>query len=344
MVKETNKIKLGISMGDMNGIGPEIILKIFSDSRLLDLCTPVIYGSSYVLDHYKRILHLPDLAIQKIKEANMAKGNKVNVIDCLDSKIEIETGKSTEIAGKLSFNALKKATEDVQQNKIDALVTAPLNKMNVRENYDGFSGHTGYLSECDQREALMVLCSEKMRIAMVTGHIPFAQVAQSLTVEKIIKSIEALNKSLKSDFAISKPKIAVLGLNPHAGEEGLMGKEEIDFIGPAVAQVKTKGIIAMGPYPSDGFFGAGRYTDFDGILAMYHDQALIPFKTLSFENGVNFSAGLSFIRTSPDHGTAYEIAGHGKASESSMRSAIYLACDLFKERSEELKMSQPQEA
>ena len=343
-MKDYVKPVVGVTIGDINGIGPEIILRAFSDSRFLDMCSPVIYGSVEVLDYYKRTLHLPDLALQEIKDASELKKNKVNVINCIDEKVEPEPGHSTSKAGEISFAALNRVLEDIKSDKVDVMVTSPINKKNVRLHSEGFTGHTGFLSTNDSGEALMLLCSEKMKIAMVTGHVPLSQVKSEITVEALIKRIEALNKSLTQDFSIDRPRIAVLGLNPHAGEEGILGTEEKDIIMPAIDQVKTKGIIAVGPYPADGFFGSANYLNFDGILAMYHDQALIPFKTLSFESGVNFTAGLSFIRTSPDHGTAYGIAGQGVASESSFRTAIYMACDIFRRRLEEKLPVEEQEA
>ncbi len=337
-MKEKRKIVAGITLGDPNGIGPEIILKVFSDSRIMDFCTPVIYGSMQVLKHYKSILHLPDLALSELKDPSKPKKNKVNVIDCLKEETSIEVGQATSEGGKLAFESLKLCAEHAKEGIIDVVVTSPLNKKNIELFNEGFTGHTGYLAEMDKGEALMILCSEKMKIAMVTGHVSIGQVKEKITVESVIEKIEALNRSMKNDFGIAKPRIAVLGLNPHAGEEGMLGTEEKEIISPAIEQVKTKGIIAVGPYPSDGFFGSGNYTNFDAILAMYHDQALIPFKTLSFENGVNYTAGLSFVRTSPDHGTAYEIAGKGEAHESSLRSALYYAIDIFRKREEELAL------
>lgn len=334
-MKENKKPILGITIGDMNGIGPELILRVFSDSRMLDLCVPVIYGSVRVLDYYKKILHFQDISFNLIRNVSEIKKNKMNVLDCLSDELVVQEGESTLIAGKLAFSALENATNDIFEKQINAIVTAPINKSNVTSFYKGFSGHTGYFAERDQNTAIMILHSDIMKIAMVTGHIALTEIKKELTTEKIMKSLEAFNRSLKSDFGIDRPKIAVLALNPHAGEQGIMGNEELQVIIPAINQVKTKNILAFGPYPSDGFFGAQSYRNFDGILAMYHDQALIPFKTLCFENGVNFTAGLSFIRTSPDHGTAYDIAGKGIASEASMRMAIYAACDIFEQRKAE---------
>jgi len=331
-MKDQIKPIVGITIGDINGIGPEIILKTFLDSRIFDFCIPIVFGSYQVLEDYKQSLHLPDVPIHKIKTVSEYKKNKLNVIECLDEQIEISTGQITNDAGKLAFAALEKASDEVIEGNIDLMLTAPINKKNVRNHSDGFTGHTGYLGNKDDREPLMMLVSDKLRITMTTGHVALGDVKTLLTTESIIDKLEALNKCLLGDFGISRPKIAVLGLNPHAGEEGLMGKEEIDIIQPAISQVKTKGMLVFGPYPSDGFFGSANYTNFDAVLAMYHDQALIPFKTLSFESGVNFTAGLSFIRISPDHGTAYEIAGKRIASESSFRMALYKGCDIFKQR------------
>ncbi|HAW52416.1 MAG TPA: 4-hydroxythreonine-4-phosphate dehydrogenase PdxA [Flavobacteriales bacterium] len=339
-MSEREKTIVGISIGDVNGIGPEIILKTFSDSRMLDMCAPVIYGSIDVLQEYKKILHLPDLPLYSISSATDLKRNKVNIIDCFEGKVDLEFGQSTAAAGELAFKSLEKLTDDALASKVDVIVTAPINKRNVSEFYSGFTGHTGYISDRCEKEALMILCSEKMKIAMTTGHISLSKVSSTITTELIIRRIEALHKSLMQDFGIDRPKIAVLGLNPHSGEHGLLGSEEEKVILPAISQVKTKRILAFGPYSSDGFFGSGNYTNFDAILAMYHDQALIPFKTLSFEDGVNYSAGLDFIRTSPDHGTAYEIAGQKLASEASFRQAVYKACDIFSQRKSELTESE----
>ena len=301
-MKDQNKPIVGITIGDINGIGPEIILKTFLDTRIFDFCSPIIFGSNQVLEHYKQVLHLPDVPIHKIKAISDFKKNKLNVFDCLKEPVEISTGNITNDAGKLAFASLEQSCDAVIEGDIDVILTAPINKKNVRNYHDGFTGHTGYLAEKDDQGALMMLNSDKLRITMVTGHIALGDVKSSLSTEGIIDKLEALNKCLVGDFGITRPKIAVLGLNPHAGEEGLMGKEETELIQPAISQVKTKGMHVFGPYPSDGFFGSANYTNFDAVLAMYHDQALIPFKTLSFESGVNYTAGLSFIRTSPDHG------------------------------------------
>ena len=331
-MKEQNKPIVGITIGDINGIGPEIILKTFLDARIFDFCTPIVFGSYFILDQYKEALHLPDVPLHKIKSVSDYKKNKLNVLDCLQENVELSSGHITSDAGKLAFASLKIAVDEIKENNIDVLLTAPINKKNVREHCEGFIGHTGYLAQRDENESLMMLNSDKLKVTMATGHVALGDVKSLLTTETIINKLEALNKCLIRDFGISRPKIAVLGLNPHAGEEGLMGTEETDIIQPAISEVKTKGLFVFGPYPSDGFFGSANYTNFDAVLAMYHDQALIPFKTLSFESGINFTAGLSFIRTSPDHGTAYEIAGKRLASESSFRAALYQGCDIFKQR------------
>jgi 4-hydroxythreonine-4-phosphate dehydrogenase len=326
------KIKIGISVGDINGIGMEVILKTFSDARMLEVCTPVIYGSLKVASFYKKAFGLNELTFNKIKDAKDAIVQQPNLIECWQENAEITVGKSTEKGGKFALISLEAATADLAAGHIDALVTAPINKDNIQSETFDFPGHTEYLSQKFDGESLMLMVGENLKIGIATNHIPLRKVANTLTSEIIFGKLKILNKTLVQDFCATNPRIAVLGLNPHAGDNGLIGEEEENIIIPAIDNAKSIGINAFGPYPADGFFGSGNYKNFDAILAMYHDQGLIPFKSLSFGSGTNFTAGLNIVRTSPDHGVAYEIAGQNKAEESSFRQAIYTACDIYKNR------------
>ncbi|PKP51276.1 MAG: 4-hydroxythreonine-4-phosphate dehydrogenase PdxA [Bacteroidetes bacterium HGW-Bacteroidetes-12] len=326
------KIKIGISIGDVNGIGLEVIIKTFMDNRMLDFCTPIVYGSTKLANNYRKTMDATDFAFNRIATIEEANPKKVNMLSCWNEEVELSFGHSTESGGKYAFLSLDAACKDLFDGKIDALVTAPINKDNIQSEAFNFPGHTEYLTEKFEGESLMLLTSENLKVGIATNHIPVANISNSLTSDSIFNKIKILNKSLIQDFAISSPKIAILALNPHAGDNGLLGKEEHQVIIPAINNAKSIGINAFGPYPADGFFGAGSYKKFDAVLAMYHDQGLIPFKTLSFGEGVNFTAGLNIVRTSPDHGVAYEIAGQNKAAESSFRSAVYLACDIVRNR------------
>ncbi len=324
---------IGITIGDFNGIGVEVVMKTLSDIRILKACKPIIYGSSKIILKYKKLLQLEVFNFQQINAVEQVQDKKVNLINCWEDNLEIEPGKIVPEAGRAAYLALAKSTEDLKAKHLDAIVTAPINKQNIQSPDFQYPGHTEYYAHHFAKdESLMLLVGEQIRMGTVTTHIPLSQVADQLTQEKIIKKINLLLKSLKDDFGIRKPKIAVLGLNPHAGEGGLLGGEEINVIQPAVNYCKEKGHLVAGVFPSDGFFGAGQYKKYDAVLAMYHDQGLVPFKMLSFETGVNFTAGLSIVRTSPDHGTAFDIAGKGIADENSMRSALFLACDVVKNR------------
>ncbi|UII32512.1 4-hydroxythreonine-4-phosphate dehydrogenase PdxA [Fulvivirga ulvae] len=335
--KQEDKPVIGITIGDINGIGPEVTIKALRDNRILNFITPVIYGSSKTLSYYRKALRMDDFNYSHVKESGQFHFRKVNVVNCWTEMVEINTGVVTPEAGKASFQALKKATEDLKSGLIDAVVTAPINKNNIQSDDFKFAGHTEYFTQhFDAKDSLMFMTSDDLKIGVVTGHIPIKEVSKTLSSELISRKLGIMEHSLRVDFGIKKPKIAVLGLNPHAGEGGLLGKEDIDVIEPAIKEFKQKGKLVFGPFPADGFFGKGDYKKFDGILAMYHDQGLIPFKTLAFENGVNYTAGLSIIRTSPDHGTAYDIAGKNEAQETSMRQAIYLARDIYKNRKEQL--------
>lgn len=330
---ETKKLKIGITQGDINGIGYEIILKTLDDARILEFCTPILYGSPKVAAYHRKNLEIT-LNLNLITNAAEANEKRVNIINCNDDEIKVELARSTDEAGKAAYLALEKATQDLKSGAIDALVTAPINKKNIQSDEFTFPGHTEYLEEKfgNKGEALMLMVNDFMRIAVVTGHIPITKVAQAITTEKIVEKIHQLNDALKQDFMLTKPRIAVLGLNPHAGDDGVIGDEEKTIILPAIEKALQEGIICVGPLPADGFFGASSFHHYDGILAMYHDQGLIPFKALSMDSGVNYTAGLSVVRTSPAHGTAYDKAGQNLANESSFREALYLACDIVNNR------------
>lgn len=330
-------IKVGITQGDINGIGYEVILKTFADIRMAEMCIPVIYGSAKVASFHRKAMELQPVSFNQINNAKDAVVNKVNIINCINEDTKIEIGQSTAIAGEAAYKSLEKAVADLKSGLIDVLVTAPINKHNIQREDFHFPGHTEYLEERfgkDGDKSLMILIKDSLRIALVTGHIPLADVPKSLTKEKIMDAAMRFEASLKRDFRIGRPRIAVLSLNPHAGENGLLGTEENDIITPAIKELQDRKVLCFGPYPADGFFGAGEFAKFDGILAMYHDQGLAPFKTLAMEDGVNFTAGLPIIRTSPAHGTAYGIAGKNEASEESFRQAVYMAIDTFGNRIE----------
>lgn len=332
----SDKIKIGISIGDINGIGLEVILKALSHNSILDYCTPIVYGHTKVASYHRKALGLTDFAFNVINEAASANLKKPNLINCWEEDVKIDLGTSNEIGGKYALLSLQKATDDLVNGEIDALVTAPINKHNIQSDTFKFPGHTEYLQEQSKsNEVLMFMISEDLRVGVVTGHIPVKDIAENLSKEKIVKKLLLMNDSLKKDFWIEKPKIAVLGLNPHAGDKGLLGNEEENIIIPAIQEAFEKGIICFGPYPADGFFGNGSYKQFDAVLAMYHDQGLIPFKTIAFGTGVNFSAGLKIVRTSPDHGTGYDIAGKNLADPSSFIEAIFAATHIVKNRREQ---------
>ncbi len=328
-----SNIKIGITQGDINGISYEVILKTLEDNRICELCTPIVYGSPKVAAYHRKMLNL-NVNLNIINKAEEAQEKKANIINCCNEEIKVEVGLSTQQAGEAAFKALEKATRDLKEGKIDVLVTAPINKNNIQSESFSFPGHTEYLENLfgEKGDALMVLANESIRIAVVTGHLPVSKISSCLTQEKILNKIKQFNKSLVEDFGIFKPRIAVLGLNPHAGDKGVIGKEEEEIISPAIKQALDEGIICFGPLPADGFFGANGHSHYDGILAMYHDQGLIPFKTIAMDNGVNFTAGLPVVRTSPDHGTAYDLAGQNMASENSFRQALYMAIDVYKNR------------
>jgi 4-hydroxythreonine-4-phosphate dehydrogenase len=328
-----NPVRVGISIGDVNGIGPEVIMKALKDPRILMDCTPIIYGSTKVFSHYKKLLEENDFAYQSCKEVEEAIMRKINVVNVWQDEITYDLGQATETGGNFAFMSLEKATQDLAAGKIDVLVTAPISKEAMAKSGFKFPGHTEYLADlAGEEEALMVMVADSLRVALVTTHIPLKEVSTTLTREKIFNKIKMFENSLRRDFGIVRPKIAVFGLNPHAGENGKMGTEEQEIIVPAINMAKNEDLLAFGPFPADGFFGSDARNQFDGILAMYHDQGLAAFKALAFDDGVNYTAGLPVVRTSPDHGTAFDIVGKNKASEMSMRSAIYVAMDVFKDR------------
>lgn len=326
---------VGITIGDYNGIGPEVILKTMADQRILKICTPVLFGSDKVFNFYKKLYSLEEPVFTKIDDIHKINPKKFNLAPCVREEHDPTPGISTEKAGKAAFTSLKTAVQALKSQKIDALVTAPINKDNMQSEEFKFPGHTEYLAHAfDVSEVLMLLACDKLRVGTLTGHIPLAEVSKNIDSEKIILKTKLFIKTLKEDFGYHQPKIAILGLNPHAGEKGLLGKEEETILIPAIESLKEKGHLVFGPYPADGFFGNKLYDQFDGVLALYHDQGLIPFKTIAFHEGVNYTAGLPAVRTSPDHGTAYDIAGKNKADENSFRQALFMACDAVKARKE----------
>jgi 4-hydroxythreonine-4-phosphate dehydrogenase len=325
-------IKVGITQGDFNGIGIEVIIKTFSEQGMFELCTPVVYSSTRVLSYHKKALG-SNFNFHIARATDNLVANQLNIINCWQEEAKIELGSISEEGGKYALKSIEAAVKDLQEGKIDVLVTAPIHKFSIKQEGFQFPGHTEYFAEkFKSDDSLMLMVSDNLRIGTVTGHVALNQVSSKLSIAGILNKLSLLQKSLNRDFGKSKPKIAVLGLNPHAGENGTMGTEEQQIITPAIQQATEKGILAFGPYPADGFFGKSMFTKFDAVLAMYHDQGLVPFKTLAFESGVNYTAGLPIIRTSPDHGTAFDIAGKNVASENSFRSAIFLAMDIFRSR------------
>jgi len=324
---------VAITQGDINSISYEIILKTLADIRILDLFTPIIYGSAKVIAYYKKVLKLTNININLCKDVESAMPKRINLINCADDNIRVEVGKSTKIAGLASYEALKNAVIDLKRNVVDIVVTAPINKHNINSETFNFAGHTEYFEkEFNAENVLMLMVADKLRIGVVTGHIPVNKISSEITVDKIVAKLHALNNSLKTDFCLRKPIIAVLGINPHAGDNGIIGNDEKEIVIPAIERANKEGIVALGPYPADGFFASSNYKKFDATLAMYHDQGLIPFKLLSYGKGVNFTTGLPIVRTSPAHGTAYDIAGNDQADYESFKEAIYLALDIARNR------------
>ncbi len=334
--RPNDKPRIGITLGDINGIGPEVIIKALADPRLLNLVTPVVYGSTRVLSFYRKQMNLEDFNYNQVKAKGQYFPKSVNVVNCWEEQIEIQPGRPSREAGKAALMSLRKVVEEVREGLIDGFVTGPIDKSSIHGEDFPFRGHTEYLTqEFQATESLMLLASDDLKVGLVTEHVPVKDIPSYIIKERVELKIRLLEYSLKRDFNISKPKIAVLGLNPHAGDEGLIGQEENTVIRPVVNDLKSKGKLIFGPFPADGFFATGQHKKFDGVLAMYHDQGLIPFKYIAFENGVNFTAGLPIVRTSPDHGTAYPIAGKNQADEGSLRQAIYLAAEIVKNRREQ---------
>jgi len=330
-----NRLKVGITIGDTNGIGIEVALKAIAVPEMMDLCIPVIYGSSKIISYHRNACNMAGFQINHTKSVEKLRDNMPNLVECIDQDIKIELGHPSKPAGLASFIALEAAVRDLKNGLIDVLVTAPISKENIQSEQFHFPGQTEYLESAagEGNKALMILCNTNLRIALATTHLPLSQIATTLTIEGIREKLQLFDMSLKRDFNIGKPRIAVLSLNPHGGENGVLGNEERDIILPAMqAALDEDGIQCFGPFAADGFFGARHYRRFDGVLAMYHDQGLAPFKTIAMDEGVNFTAGLPIVRTSPDHGTGYDIAGQGIANESSMRHAIYTAIDVYRNR------------
>jgi 4-hydroxythreonine-4-phosphate dehydrogenase len=331
----SRKLVVGITQGDGNGIGYEVIIKALADERILDLCTPVIYGSSKIFGFYKKQIHnIDQINTNVITSAKDVHQKRVNIVNCLPDNVFVEPGQSTPESAKAAMTSLERAVEDIKAGHIDVLVTAPFNKRAMSAEGFGYTGHTEYLEkEFGVEEVAMIMVCDRLKVGVVTGHIALKDVCKSITSEKIVKKLRLMQTSLQRDFGIDSPKIAVLGLNPHCGDGGLLGDEEQQIILPAVQAANEEGIMAFGPYSPDGFFGTN-YSKFDAVLAMYHDQGLTPFKALAFEEGVNYTAGLPIVRTSPDHGTAYEMAGRDMADPRSMMAAIYTAIDIYNRRAD----------
>jgi 4-hydroxythreonine-4-phosphate dehydrogenase len=325
---------IGISIGDVNGIGMEVIIKSLLNKDINKTFTPVVYGSSKVASFFKKEMHLNDFNFNLIKNISEINTKQSNMLNVWDNEIKIELGQVTPTGGEYAIKSLRAAVEHLKEGKIHGLVTAPINKSNVQSAAFNYKGHTDYLADEFKvgENYAMMLVSDNLRVSLITEHVPLAEVSKNITIEKIVNKITVINQALKTDFMIPRPVIALLGLNPHAGDNGLLGKEELHVIMPAIEQLKQKGIVCLGPYSADGYWANGTYNKFDCTVAMYHDQGLIPFKQLCFETGVNYTAGLPVVRTSPDHGTAYDIAKSFTANENSMRQAIYTAIDIAKNR------------
>ena len=335
-MEDNNKIRVGITHGDINGVGYEVILKTFADPTMLELCTPIIYGSPKVAAYHRKAMDI-QANFSIINSADDAMPDRLSILNCTEDELKVELSKPTTEAGKAALDALERALQDYKDGLIDVLVTAPINKNTIQSEAFHFPGHTEYIEERvgEGQKALMILLKNDFRVALVTTHIPVREIATTITKELIQEKLMIFHHCLKQDFGIGAPRIAVLSLNPHAGDGGLLGTEEQEVIIPAMKEMEEKGILCYGPYAADGFMGSGNYTHFDGILAMYHDQGLAPFKALAMDDGVNYTAGLPVVRTSPAHGTAYDIAGKGLASEDSFRQAVYVAIDVFRNRQRE---------
>ncbi len=341
-MNRNKKLRVGITMGDVNGIGPELIIKAFEDPYLKEFCVPILYGSSKVINIYRKVMDAPKFHYIVVQNPSQAQYRKLNIIDCMSNIDRVDIGQPSESGGQAAHEALKLAIEDAQHGELDVLVTMPIDKATFQlAAGDNFSGHTELLGQAfGAKNNLMMMVSDQMKVALVTNHLPLAEVSRNISAQRIVEKLKVFHRSLSNDFNIPKPMIAVLGLNPHAGDNGLLGSEEQEVIKEAIQKATDLGIRAVGPYPADGFFGSLTYKKFDGVLAMYHDQGLIPFKLMSGFHGVNYTAGMSIIRTSPDHGVAYDIAGTGQCDPSSFREALYLAVDLYYNRAENIDLQQ----
>jgi 4-hydroxythreonine-4-phosphate dehydrogenase len=337
-MKKAENILVGISIGDLNGVGSEVVLKTFEDTRMLELCTPVIFANVKLLSFIKKTIDTTAM-FHGIDTLEQIVVGKINVLNVWRDTIDLSFGEATELGGSFGIKSFVAATQALKEGKIDVLVTAPINKFNAQSEEFKFPGHTDYLDQELEGNALMLMVQDRLRVGLLTDHIPVNEVAQHLTAKLLAEKIETIRKTLVQDFSLVKPKIAVLGLNPHSGDNGVIGKEEETIIKPTIKKLSEKGTLVYGPFPADGFFGSNQYEKYDAVLAMYHDQGLVPFKTLSFGRGVNFTAGLSKIRTSPDHGTAFDIAGKGVADFNSFKEAVYLAIDVFHSRNQHLEIS-----
>jgi len=338
-MEKSDKIIVGISIGDLNGIGIEVILKTFEDKRMLEFCTPVLFGATKVISFHKKAIN-SEVPIHGINSITQVAHNKINLLNIWKEDVTIQLGEATKIGGEYAAKSLEEAVNHLKDKKIDLLVTAPISKETIQSETFNFPGHTEFLQDRLEGESLMILMTDELKMGLITGHIPVSKVAETITPELIKKKVMLMHESLKKDFCINKPKIAVLGLNPHNGDKGIIGTEEDNMIIPTIKEIQNNGYLVFGPYAADGFFGSKAYNQFDGVLAMYHDQGLAPFKALSFGKGVNFTAGLSEIRTSPDHGTAFEIAGKGTANEDSFREALFTGLQIFKTRKEYLELTE----
>jgi len=333
MVKKAENIIVGISIGDLNGIGSEVILKTFEDTRMLELCTPVIFANVKIVSFLRKELNI-DIAIHGIDKIEQLVVGKINVLNVWREGVNLEFGKNDDVVGSYAIKSFVAATKALKEGLVDVLVTAPINKYNIQSEEFKFPGHTDYLDKELEGDALMLMVHDDLRVGLLTDHVPVNEVAKHLNEKLISSKIKTIIQTLKQDFEIEKPKVAVLGLNPHSGDNGVIGQEEEKIIKPALKKLFEAGNMVFGPFSADGFFGSAQYEKYDAVIATYHDQGLIPFKTLSFGNGVNYTAGLNKIRTSPDHGTAYEIAGKGVANHESFKEAVYLAIDIFKKRND----------
>ncbi|MFP5437024.1 MAG: 4-hydroxythreonine-4-phosphate dehydrogenase PdxA [Bacteroidia bacterium] len=338
MAKKAENVIVGVSIGDLNGIGAEVVLKTFEDTRMTEFCTPVIFANVKLISFIKKGLEL-DINVHGIDKLDQLVPGKINVLNVWKESVNIEYGKLDEEVGAHAIKSFTAAVDALKHKQIDVLVTAPINKYNIQSEDFKFPGHTDYLNQELPGDALMLMVNDGLRVGLLTDHVPVNEVASHITEELIFKKITTINKTLKQDFRVNRPKIAVLGLNPHSGDNGIIGREDEDVIKPALKKLFDAGTLVFGPFSADSFFGSGSYLNYDAVIAAYHDQGLIPFKTLSFGNGVNYTAGLVGIRTSPDHGTAYDVAGKGIADHNSFKEAVYLALDIYHNREEYKEIS-----